>query len=149
MSQKRTKDKEDKTLKIEAPSEAEIAKALKPVTVKTEGEPKKRGRGRPRKKVAPTYNQKKYAENPMAKLANTALTEFMNKSVLRNSEKMKPEDSEVGEAVIYIFDYYGKGLMEHPLAILLFAIGGFGATVYEKKQKVITKEIKHKGIKDV
>ena len=96
-------------------------------------------RGRKKKRVKPTYTKSKYTSHPVAQVMNKALCGVINKSALKDSpDKLAPNEIEVGEATVYLLDYYSDMLM-HPVMILVSACVGMGMVTYNKMQKTPTK----------
>lgn len=142
----KTKQEEPSEVIIEKPSKTEVEKALKQVEVTTEKKDKRGhkigGRGRPKKKKKPEYNKEEYSNNPMVKILNTAIVSTANKTLLRNHEKMTTEDTEIGEAVIYVLDYYSADILDHPIFVVISALLGFGAVIIDKRGKTQITELK-------
>ena len=97
---------------------------------------KKETRGRKKKRVKPTYTKAKYAGHPVAKVINEATCGVINKSALKEApEKLKPEEIELGEATVFILDYYSDMLL-HPIMVVVSAGVGVGIATYNKMQKI-------------
>lgn len=98
--------------------------------------PKKETRGRKKKKVKPTYTKNKYSTHPVAQVINKATCGIINKSALKDStDKLKPQEIELGEATVYLLDYYSDMLM-HPAMIVVSAGVGVGIATLAKMQKI-------------
>ena len=104
------------------------AKAPKPVKEK-----KKETRGRPRK-VKPDATLKKYQDHPLAVEIDKGIC-FAFNATFTKPDLMKPEDTNIGEALIYCGEYYGWKFFEHPILILIMAIGGTAWTAWQKREQ--------------
>jgi len=112
------------------------AKAPKPIKEK-----KKETRGR-KKKVRPDATLQKYQDHPLAVEIDKGVC-FAFNATFTKPNLMKPEDTNIGEALIYCGEYYGWRFFEHPILILGFAIGGTMWTAWQKREEA--KKIKPKG----
>ena len=109
---------------------------------------KKETRGRPRKKVKPTYTKTKYSNNPVAQAINQATCGVINKSALKEaSEKLKPEEIEMGEAIVFLLDYY-SGILLHPAMVVVSASVGVGIATYNKMQTTPRKTEEKKSLEE-
>jgi len=115
--------------------DAEAKKLLESTRIEPVIPKKKETRGRPKKKKLPVWNKKTYSNHPLAQSLNGMVTAIINKTALKNAEKLKPEEIEIGEAIAYTVEYYGMDWIDHPLAIMVFAGLGLGYAVYVKSTK--------------
>lgn len=114
-----------------------LAKATKDKKIGITKPKKKETRGRPRKKVKPTWQPKKYREHVIANGINKFLTFLANKMVPENP--LSEQECEIGEAILYTVDYYGI-TPDHPLVILTFATGSYIGTYFSHKSKIKKKK---------
>jgi len=128
---------------VEEPSSSKVEAILRRTEVsptpKLTKNGKPDGRGRPKKQKKPTYSKGKYTENPMSIATNSFIATLMNKTVLKNAtEKMEGTELEIGEASIYVMDYYSAGILGHPIMVLVSAFLGMGMLTYSKIQTIPT-----------
>ena len=132
---KLSKAKTKTTIKVERKPEVEalLARAKAPKPAPTPAKTKAK-RGRP-KKVKPDPTLKKYKDHPLAVELDKMVCFALNTTFTKPpSEKMAVEDTNIGEALIYCAEYYGWVFFEHPILILVMAIGGTFWTAFQKRQ---------------
>ena len=117
------------------------AKASKPVKEK-----KKETRGR-KKKVRPDATLAKYQNHPLAVEIDKGVC-FAFNATFTKPNLMKPEDTNIGEALIYCGEYYGWKIFEHPILILGMAIGGTFWVAWQKREQARPKPEKSKPEKE-
>ena len=106
---------------------------------------KKETRGRPRKKAKPKWGKgTQYSDHLIAKGINVALLAFVN-TVMVKENPLKEDDSMVGEASVYLMDYYGL-TPDHPIAIFMVATGLFTKKVIDHKLQTAKAKKKLAGI---
>ena len=93
-----------------------------------------------------TYVKSRYSRNPVSKVINKGIIDGANSTILRDkNKKLGKEDSDVGEALMYIVDYYAAIDINHPALVMLSAIMGVSFTIIEYSQEPdITTEGKRK-----
>ena len=121
-------------IKIERKEDVETllakAKAPKPATPK-----KKETRGR-KKKVRPDATLARYQNHPLAVEIDKGVCFAFNATFTRPPvEQMKPEDTNIGEALLYAGEYWGWTIFEHPALIIAMAIGGTFWTAWQKREQ--------------
>lgn len=121
----------EKEIKIEPREDVQDlikkAKVAKPVKI-----PSKSKRGRPRK-IKPDSTLAKYKGFPLAVEINKGVC-FAFNTTFTKPNLMKPEDTNIGEAIIYSGEYYGWKFFEHPALILSMAILGTFWSAWQKRE---------------
>lgn len=85
---------------------------------------------KPKKK--PTYSVGRYAKNPVCKVVNKGITDAANTYILKDKKKkMERKDCEVGEALMYMIEYYTAIDVKHPALIMLSAVMGVTFIILE------------------
>lgn len=138
---------------VEQPTKKSSKEKIEALLGKTEVSPtekpkKVETRGRKKKVKKPVYTKTKYSENPMAKALNGIVIGIANKSILKDAkEKLTKDDVEIGEATIYLVDYYGASVLGHPIFVLISAFVGLGMVTFEKIKTVPRKTEEREQIK--
>jgi len=82
---------------------------------------------KPPKKRKLKYSASKYKNLPPTKVINKAIIESINENLLTNKpKKMSVKECEIGEAMMYMMDYYLMIDINHPAVAFMGAAMGLG-----------------------
>ena len=120
------------------PEEQKTAKEKKETT-----KPKK-------SKKKPTYSKSRYGRLAPVKVMNRGITDTINNTVLKHKKKKLPKDEcEIGEAVMYMVEYYTALDINHPALVMMSAVMGITFTVMQLAGDEDTPEAPKKKTTDV
>ena len=95
-----------------------------------EAKEKKTKKDKPRRK--PTYSKSRYGKLAPVKTFNKFIVGTTNNTVLKHKkQKLSKDDCEVGEAVMYMVEYYTAIDINHPALVMMAACMGVAFTTIE------------------
>lgn len=101
-------------------------------SVKSKELPKTEKKDKKPPKRPKSYSASRYARLPPTKVINKFIVKNTNARILKDKErKLTIKDCEIGEATMYMVEYYTSLDPYHPVLVLMGAIMGFGMTVME------------------
>jgi len=103
---------------------------VEPTTEKTEKKEKPKKKSR-----KPTYSVRRYKSNPVSGVINKGVTDALNSTVLEHHQQLKKGDSQIGEATMFMVEYYTALDINHPALVMFSAVMGLTMTVMELRKK--------------
>ncbi len=84
------------------------------------------------KKKKPKYSQSRYKKLPPSIVINKSIVRTVNQKFLKDKEKkLQLTDCEIGEATMYMIEYYTAIDPMHPALVMMGAVMGLSLTVME------------------
>lgn len=98
-----------------------------------------------KKKSKPTYSKSRYSRLPPVKVLNRGITDTINGTVLKDKKvKLDKDECEVGEAVMYMVEYYTAIDINHPALVMMSAVMGITFTTMQLMQQDDPERVKTK-----
>ena len=111
----------------------EEVKELPPIQeVKKDKSDTKEKKKKKKSRNKPKYSVNKYKNLPPTKVINkTVVNQLNNRYLADKKEQLKISECEVGEATLYMVDYYMELDPDHPALVMIGACMGIGFRVLE------------------
>ena len=74
---------------------------------------------------------RRYKSNPVSGVINQGVVDALNSTVLEHKKQLTKNDSQIGEATMYMVEYYTALDINHPALVMFSACMGLTLTVLE------------------
>lgn len=87
-------------------------------------------------KKKPKYTKGRYTRLPPTKVINKGIADSVNATILKDKkQKLKQSDTEVGEAIMYMVEYYTAIDVNHPVLVFMSAAMSLSFTIIQLANK--------------